>query len=225
VMRRTGWPRPPVVLGFVLGPIMETNLDLSLQAFGWAWLGRTWVLAMLAVLALALARPVWRLMRGLWAQTERSAAKPVEAPAHHPATSAALAAVLTLVFAGAWLLARPWSTDASFFPNVITVCGFPLAALAVGADLWRARAPDAGPPGDARAVLAMFGMLAGMVALSLLIGQKVAIPITVALFLWLWAHERWIVVLAQALGAILILEFVFDRLLHPIWIEPVIRVF
>ena len=38
VMRRAGWSRPPVVLGFVLGPIMETNLDLSRQAFGWDFL-------------------------------------------------------------------------------------------------------------------------------------------------------------------------------------------
>ena len=55
VMRRAGWPRPPVVLGFVLGPIMETNLDLSRQAFGWTWFWRTWVLAMLAVLVLVAA--------------------------------------------------------------------------------------------------------------------------------------------------------------------------
>jgi hypothetical protein len=187
---------------------------------------------MLAVLVLALARPVWRLIRGAWAQTERSAAKPVEALVQDPVLSAMLASVLALLFAGAWLLARPWSTDASFFPNVITVCGFPLAAIAVGAALWRWRATQwrAGPPGavpadDARAVLAMFGMLVGMVALSLVIGQRIALPLTVALFLWLWAHERWLVVLAQAVAAILILEFVFDRLLHPIWLEPVVRIF
>ncbi len=232
VMRRAGWPRPPVVLGFVLGPIMETNLDLSRQAFGWTWFGRTWVLAMLAVLVLALVGPVWRLIRGAWAQAERSAAKPVEAPAHHPVLSAALASVLAFLFAGAWLLAREWSTDASFFPNVITVCGFPLAVLAIGAALWRWRAtqwragpPGAVPPDDARAVLAMFGMLIVMVALSILIGQRIALPLTVALFLWLWARERWLVVLAQAAAAILILEFVFDRLLHPIWLEPVVRIF
>jgi hypothetical protein len=211
----------------VLGPIMETNLDLSRQAFGWTWFWRTWVLAMLAVLVLALAGPVWRLIRGIGARAERSAVKPVEAPVQDPVVSAAIAGALAFLFAGAWLLARAWSTDASFLPNVITVCGFPLAVLALGAALWRRRAgpPGAAPPDDARAVLVMFGMLIGMVALSLLIGQRVAMPITVALFLWLWAHERWLVVLAQAAAAILILEFVFDRLLHPIWLEPIIRVF
>lgn len=33
-MKRTGWPRPPLVLGFVLGPIIENRLFISLQLQG-----------------------------------------------------------------------------------------------------------------------------------------------------------------------------------------------
>jgi putative tricarboxylic transport membrane protein len=230
VMRRAGWPRPPVVLGFVLGPIMETNLDLSRQAFGWDFLGRTWVLVMLAILVLALAMPLWRALRGLRTQAAAdagTAAKPVGAPAGHPVMSAGLAAALVALFAGAYLLARPWSTDASFFPIVTSVFGLALAALATGTDLlrWRVGQGGAQQDGDALGVLTMFGMLIGMVALSLLLGQYVALPLTVALFLLLWARERWIVVAAQAVAAVLILEFIFDRLLHPIWLVPVVQIF
>ena len=227
IMRRAGWSRPPVVLGFVLGPIMETNLDLSRQAFGWDFLGRTWVLVMLAILVLALAPALVRLVRRLWAQqTVDQKATAVAAPPAHPLLSAGFAAALVAVFAVAYWLARPWSTDASFFPIVASVSGLAAALLAGGVDLRRWRAEGAPQDEhDTRAVLIMFGMLIGMVALSILVGQYAALPLTVALFLWLWARERWIVVLAQSVAAVLILEFIFDRMLHPIWLVPVVRLF
>ena len=187
-------------------------------------------MVMLAILVLALAMPLWRTLRGLrtgQAADAASVAKPVEAPAGHPLMSAGLAAALTALFAGAYLLARPWSTDASFFPVVTSVSGLAVALLAIGADLmrWRAGTGRAQQDGDTLAVLTMFGMLIGMVALSMLVGQYIALPLTVALFLWLWAHERWIVIAAQAVAAVLILEFIFDRLLHPIWLVPKVQIF
>jgi TctA family transporter len=228
VMRRAGWSRPPVVLGFVLGPIMETNLDLSRQAFGWDFLGRTWVLVMLAILALALAPALLRAARGLWSKKAvAQVGTAAEAPRADPGLSAGLAAALAILFAGAWWLARNWSTDASFFPLVASVSGLAFGLLAIGADVlrWRKRAVQPDRQGDTRAVLAMFGTLIGMVALSVLVGQYIALPLTVAMFLWLWARERWIVVAAQTVAAVLILEFIFDRMLHPIWLVPVVRLF
>ncbi len=40
LMKRWGWPRPPVALGLILGPFVERYLDLSISVFGWSWLGR-----------------------------------------------------------------------------------------------------------------------------------------------------------------------------------------
>jgi TctA family transporter len=47
LMKRWGWPRPPVALGLILGPFVERYLDLSVSVFGWSWLGRPIVVGLL----------------------------------------------------------------------------------------------------------------------------------------------------------------------------------
>ena len=39
-MKWLGWPRPPVILGFILGPIIEQNLWPSWQLWGWGFAAR-----------------------------------------------------------------------------------------------------------------------------------------------------------------------------------------
>ena len=34
VMKRAGWPRAPLILGFILGRIMENSLHISMRAYG-----------------------------------------------------------------------------------------------------------------------------------------------------------------------------------------------
>jgi TctA family transporter len=50
LMKRWGWPRPPIALGLVLGPIMERYLDISLSRYGWTWLGRPIVIVLVALI-------------------------------------------------------------------------------------------------------------------------------------------------------------------------------
>src|SRR6202166_2982852 len=40
IMKRLGWPRPPMVLGIVVGAIFERYLFTSTQLYGWGWLWR-----------------------------------------------------------------------------------------------------------------------------------------------------------------------------------------
>ncbi len=46
VMMRFQWPRPPLVLGLVLGEIAERNLWISVARYGAAWLGRPVVIVL-----------------------------------------------------------------------------------------------------------------------------------------------------------------------------------
>jgi putative tricarboxylic transport membrane protein len=52
---RYGWPRAPVLMGLVLGPLAESRLFLSIDAFGSAWLWRPGVLVIGALIAAGLA--------------------------------------------------------------------------------------------------------------------------------------------------------------------------
>ena len=38
VMKRFRWPRPPLILGFVLGALVERYMFISVERYGWEWL-------------------------------------------------------------------------------------------------------------------------------------------------------------------------------------------
>ncbi len=63
-MARSGWPRPPLILGFVLGPLLERRVLLSQSLYGWAWVLRPGVL-LLAGIVLCVLFGVLRSKRTL----------------------------------------------------------------------------------------------------------------------------------------------------------------
>jgi len=56
-MVRFGWPRAPLVLGFVLGKLAETYLFISVARYGLAWLGRPLVTTLILLTGLVIAWP------------------------------------------------------------------------------------------------------------------------------------------------------------------------
>lgn len=64
IMKRMGWPRPPVILGVVLGGIIERYLWISSKRYGFEWTSN-WLVVVLFVIALiVLALPLIRDIRG-----------------------------------------------------------------------------------------------------------------------------------------------------------------
>ncbi len=49
-MKRWNWPRPPIALGLVLGPLLERYLHLSINIYGFDWLTRPVVLVIVALI-------------------------------------------------------------------------------------------------------------------------------------------------------------------------------
>ena len=52
-----GWPRPPFVLGFVLGKVIETYLFISMARYGFTWLQQPMVVALIIVMLFVIAYP------------------------------------------------------------------------------------------------------------------------------------------------------------------------
>ncbi len=52
-----GWPRPPLVLGFVLGKLIETYLFISVSRYGFSWLTHPIVVFLILLTALVIAYP------------------------------------------------------------------------------------------------------------------------------------------------------------------------
>ena len=57
------WPRPPLVLGFILGSILERYMFISIQRYGTDWLLNPLVVVMFGLAALSLFRPLLQDVR------------------------------------------------------------------------------------------------------------------------------------------------------------------
>jgi TctA family transporter len=52
-----GWPRPPFVLGFVLGKVIETYLFISMTRYGFSWLTHPIVVVLIILMIVVIAYP------------------------------------------------------------------------------------------------------------------------------------------------------------------------
>ncbi len=59
-LKETGWPRPPFVIGLVLGPIAEVSLHQAMAIWGPAFLMRPLSLVFLALIGGSIAFYLWR---------------------------------------------------------------------------------------------------------------------------------------------------------------------
>lgn len=221
LMKRGGWSRPALVLGFVLGPVMERALVLSMQTFSMADLaGRpmTLVLFVLLVVALVLAmRSAMRTRRLLGARGTGSLSS-----AGHPA-SIILGVTLAVIFVWAIMPALGWSPSARRFPLVIAPVGAACALLALTVDL---RAVWAGvrswrPEAETLRALAFLASLGVVVLVAYYFGQPAALLGFVVLYLLIAGRQRPLTVLLYSLGAAAVLYFIYDRTLRIRWLDAV----
>ena len=56
-MKLWGWPRPPFILGFVLGPLLENRFFITLNLYGWSWLYRPYFLIIMVMIIGTLLYP------------------------------------------------------------------------------------------------------------------------------------------------------------------------
>lgn len=59
-MKRLRWPRPPLILGFVLGELIERYMFISANVYGWSWLLRPFTMIILLITLYGLLRPILR---------------------------------------------------------------------------------------------------------------------------------------------------------------------
>ena len=57
-MKQLKWPRPPLILGFVLGEMIERYLFISVQIYGMSWVARPIVIVVLLMAIAGMARPL-----------------------------------------------------------------------------------------------------------------------------------------------------------------------
>jgi TctA family transporter len=217
VMEKLHWPRPPLILGLVLGPLAENRLFLSTDNYGLEWLTRPWVLVLIA---LTLAGALYPWLKGRSRRRQESAVS-VEAKAPRSKWGISFSVLIVVVLAAALWESRDFGFRAGLFPWVI---GIPLLALALihlAVQLaGRERIPASGPgesspdlPRDVtmRRTAQIFGWIAGYLAAIWLLGFTLGGTLCTFLALKVGSRERWPITLALTAGVAAFVYFVFER--------------
>jgi TctA family transporter len=142
-MKHCKWPRPPLVLGFILGTVIERYLFISIQRYGAGWMLRPVVIAMFVLSVLGLLRSFVEDVRthgGISGMVSGFGA------ARFQPTNLLPTALLLLV---ATMLAQSldWSFEAKIVPMIVGGLALLFGMSTLGNEVFRR--PRAAPRGDA----------------------------------------------------------------------------
>src|SRR5260370_36453233 len=122
------WARPPLILGIVLGGILERYMFISIERYGVSWMLRPIVIVMFALSILTLTRPVLQDIRehhGIKAMLSNFGAPRLTAQNLFPAA-------LLCLFIVMLAQSTHWSFEAKIIPSIVgtvalITCGLSLA--------------------------------------------------------------------------------------------------
>jgi putative tricarboxylic transport membrane protein len=217
VMEKMHWPRPPLILGLVLGPLAENRLFLATDNYGLEWLTRPWVLVLIALTVAGAIYP-WLKARS---RRRREPAAPEEARAPRSGWSLSFSVVIVVVLAAALWESRDFGFRAGLFPWAIGIPVLVLAAIHLVLQLaGKEKRPDSGPAESAPALAPdvvkrrtadIFGWIVGYLAAIWLLGFTLGGTLCTFLALKLGGRERWPITLAITAGVAAFVYFVFER--------------
>lgn len=205
VMVKLDWQRPPLLLGLVLGPLMENRLFLSTDNYGMAWLWRPGVLSLFALTLIGIFYPVIKKRWCVKKKAELGAVGPqtvseVEKGATRFWDALFTSSVVIVVSMALWQ-SKGFGYRAGLFPWAI---GFPLLALAIaqlGLELAGKARRTVTSEGGAAADLAkdvvhsrtasIIGWMLGFLIAIWLLGFSFAVPATILLYLKIASREKW----------------------------------
>jgi hypothetical protein len=239
VMKRLDWPRPPLILGFVLGAIFERYFFISTEIYGSGWITRPIVVIILAGAAAAIWRPLLHSVRDTVGSLGRLRLAMIR-PNHAVAFTAAIILAIVLAF---WF-SRDWPAEARLVPRAASYAALAFALLNLATELFaspdpaalqrakelvaglRQRLPHDDPPIAPPLLRARaaryFAWLVGFLLIGAVIGFLPAIWCFVLLLSRLEFAERWSHALLASTIATLALWAVFDRILAVPWPQSLI---
>ena len=237
IMKRCGWPRPPLVLGFVLGTLIERYMFISVQRYGWEWLTNWFVMLMFAISIFGLAQQIVKRFRsndgGLTLQFRM------------PAISlrSSFAFLVLCVFVLSFAIESTWPFAARLMPMTISAFGIFFAVILLFTEAFgAARVASAhggthGPVDGAsqmmmdlqtdygdltsqevyKRALGYFIWVYSVLIVAYLIGFVPTLVLSTFLFLRFHGKEKWSTTIIVTVGMFMFLWLVFDRLIHETW--------
>lgn len=225
VLKAAGWPRPPFILGFVLGPVLESALSITWQSYTVTEVvTRPTVIGLVVVLAFVFFFAIRSTRRNM----ADFSVENTQETRWSLILSSSLAVGLVGIFAVALWMALDWKLLAKISPISIAAAGLVIMGFVLVQDRARlnriAGARRAGNPAAGgtlaeflgshkRQVVTYLAVLA-MVVLTPWLGTYAAILGFAVAYTLLWGRFRWWVVALYAAGIGLVLYLLYDRVLH-----------
>lgn len=233
LMKHLKWPRPPLVLGYILGSIVESDLFISIQRYGVGWIRRPIVAILLIVALVCLVRPLLRSIK------VRGGLKAIVVAYRRPSwrTPHLFYASLLLVFGTMVFQAVPWAFSAKVVPLIVGLAGIGFCAVSMLNDLCMPATSRDG--GSAKHLglhmdvasqldslstksiairgIAFFGWLVAMLGSMAMIGLIPTVPLFVLAYMRVEGRERWRLSATFAIVLTIFIFIVFDRLLAVPW--------
>ena len=228
-MKRFGYPRPALILGLVLGDLMEKYLYRSMMSYGFSWLARPSVIVLLILTAVSL----FFTLKGRFEKKAES--RPLSS---RGALQLKVPANLTLFFVVFFLVAIltgwEWPYIAKLMPvYVVAVPGLLLGLVQLSRDAtgWEAHQGE-GSGGidmdevfmtgldtrtETRRTIVYFGWVIGGALAIWLLGIVIALPLLALLYALVEGRERWTSSLLMTAGTFLFIWGLFEYLFEARW--------
>ena len=222
---RLNWPRAPLILGLVLGPLAESRLFLSTDNYGAAWLYRPGVIILMALTIFGALYPFIKARRRKRQIEKAEPAPRRDAKTHGPLVlrfswESAFTLFIILVFALALWQSRTFDFRTGLFPWVIGIPVFCLAIVQFIMDL--ATRDDGSAPatgGDMPAAVAnrrtarMFSWILAYFIAIWLLGFSAGVPLCTLIQLRS-DREKWLLSLVYTACSWAFIYAIFDKILH-----------
>jgi TctA family transporter len=242
IMKRFGWPRPPLLLGFILGSMIERYMFISVGRYGFEWLTRPIVIGLLLLTFWGLVLPMWRKHR-----KERKAGRPKrQFKTPHFGPQALMASVFAAIFVYAIATASQWEFGAKLVPLTFAIFGlifsgffvlistFMTPRMLLKTDEATGKAKYEMEPEVLIDLQSEFGTLAakdvwrrfavyvGWLLSFIVLGHVVGMLPAMLLFMRYGGNEKWGLSLTVAIPLFVVWYCVFHLLVHIPWPESVI---
>ncbi len=233
VMVKLDWQRPPLILGLVLGPLMENRLFLSTDNYGAAWLWRAGVLILGAITLFGIFYPIvkakWKDSQEPNLMTDSRIAGLDKSNSEIHWNTVVFVVALTACLAWALWASRDFGFRAGLFPWAI---GYPLLGLCllqlaltfmrkessssvatIGGFQAEAEPELPSAAVNQRTAQISFWIIAYFIAIWLL-GFPYAVPLMIFAYLKFGAAEKWGLSFILTAGGWGFFYLLFDRALH-----------
>jgi putative tricarboxylic transport membrane protein len=224
-LKHLGWPRPPFILGFVLGGIFERYFFISTEIYGAGWVLRPVVLAVFAAALWVVLPPLKTHLLEM-----RTTFGSFSLASLRLGRQALFTCFLILAVGVALWFSQSWPPAARFVPHAAAYAALFFAALNLATEIFAPHSTRAAMPQQAHGATAeltqaeplpvrimaqraarYFGWLVGFLIAGAAIGMLPALFLFVVLQMRLEFRERWGFSLAASCIATFLLWLLFDR--------------